>query len=257
MKKRGKWESRPSTANNMFQCHVKIQFVTLTSSEKPISQRHILHGQAELRQGTGLGPHCLQALQLPHLSLAILQRNQALNSLVFSRLRLSSGVLSMSVCSCLSRYPWGKQQALEWVSLGTEKAGGRWFNEGGPSSMVCCMLALGSKAGLELKAQGSALLQSSPGKWVQPLPAKPCSSESPKIQGTAPSALHGASTAQVCPGGWILLGASPRAPEGTQRPPLDWSTPGDSTAQPKELHQWMSYHGLVPLSIRPSTVSQL
>lgn len=74
----------------MFQCHVKIHSVTLRPSEKPIPQRHTLHGlgQTELRQGTGLGHHCLQALQLPHLSVATLQQNQALEALVFSRLRL-------------------------------------------------------------------------------------------------------------------------------------------------------------------------
>lgn len=83
----------------------------------------------------------------------------------------------------------------------------KMINEGRPSSMVYHTPTLGSGIALEPKAQGSALLQSSPGKRVQLLPAKPCS-ESPKIWDTALSALPRASTARGL-SRWVKpLGAS-------------------------------------------------
>ena len=74
----------------------------------------------------------------------------------------------------------------EWVSLGTLKAmedDDVIVIEGGPLSLVYCMIALSSNAGPELKYQVTKLLQSSTGKSVRFLQNKPCSSESPSHTG--------------------------------------------------------------------------
>lgn len=178
---------------------MRIHFATDTIWKSNFSEAHPAWPGTDWAQ-TRLGPWCPLGLSAaPSFCGCFAMASSPSWTCVQQAQTLGSGGLSMGVWT---------QQALQWVSLGTQKAGGRWFNEGGPSSMVYCMLALGSRLGLELK-----------GKWVQLLAAKPCSRESSKIQDTAPRALHGASTAQGL-SRWVNPpGSLSQAPEGTQTPP--------------------------------------
>lgn len=60
--------------------------------------------------------------------------------------------------------------------------------------MACCTLALGSRVGLELKAQGRALLQSSPGEWCRSSSCQPNLTVNPQTLG------HGSAQGQDCTG---------------------------------------------------------
>lgn len=188
------------------------------------SLRHIL--RAELSPGTGWVPSA-------PLFCGCSAMKSSPPSLVLSRLRFWAQECCPWVCARACPDTHEGNSPLEWLSLGTQEAAERWFCEGGLSPMACCTLALGSRVGLELKAQGRALLQSSPGEWCRSSSCQPNLTVNPQTLG------HGSAQGQDCTGsvqgGWSLLGASSWAPEGTQTPP-EWGTPGDSTAQPKELH---------------------
>lgn len=196
MKNREKWETRSLTANNIFQCHVRICFVTDSTWKRDLRGTSCMPWTGWAQASTDWVPIFLQLL-CSGIKPSIPSAQQA-------------QILGSGLCAPACPGAHEGNTPLQWLSLGTQKAGGRWFCEGGPHPW---------SAAHQHWVKGSSGAK---------IPGQCTPAELPREMGPASQTpkfgtwlwvlcpwqgLH-----RVCPGGCSLLGASSWAPEGTQTP---------------------------------------
>lgn len=234
MKNRGNWEPRPLTANNIFQCHVRIHFVTDSIWERDLLGTSWELSSAQEQAGS----------PVPHFSVAALQVKPSITCAQQAQI-LGSGVLPMSVCPCLPRYPRGKQPSGVAVSGDTRSCRkmilwGRTLTHG----LLHTSTGFKGGSGAESPGQGTPAELPRGMVQVQQLPAKP-HSESPNF-GTW--LCPGPGLHRVCPGRVKPLGSLILSPWRDTNTPWVRHTRGQhSSAQGAALMQgllwtWAAFH---------------